>query len=253
LIDNLIGVLETHRHSDFASKLASSVKANNLQPSEQEVRCLYEPSRWLWNQVTGWRKDVNGEFHGVWKRLFNAEFLKLWHGLDLDMKEIDEAVGTIVFTNAIILTVPFAMSFSLTNSRLNSLESLINSCPVGSPGSSYNYGRVYGHFRFALAIMMYCTMGCLCTSVLYYIQKPKGSATITHLGKWWRKGGRIVFVAMLLSTTVTILSLFYLSAWLMQYIVVNDNDFCSDLNRDYFTTGYALVGVNIIVSFYLLI
>ena len=52
----------------------------------------------------GWKKDENGEYHGVWRRLANAEFRKLFHGDNLDIEEVDEAIGTLSFVSLLCVT-----------------------------------------------------------------------------------------------------------------------------------------------------
>lgn len=61
--------------------------------------CLSDPGRWLKHQCMGWRPDENGEYHGVWRRIQKAEFRKLFQGTDLDIEEVDEAIGTIAFVS----------------------------------------------------------------------------------------------------------------------------------------------------------
>jgi hypothetical protein len=69
--------------------------------------CFSDPGRWLRHQCMGWRADENGEYHGVWRRLQKAEFRKLFQGTDLDIEEVDEAIGTIAFVSELSCSLAF--------------------------------------------------------------------------------------------------------------------------------------------------
>jgi len=155
--------------------------------------------------------------------------------------------------NALIVTIPFAVAVGVTRAELDGLETVINSCPVGSAGYEYNFGREYGHYRFTMALLLYATMGCLTASVLYYIEKPKKSASKEHIQKWWRRGGRVVFVMMLLSTAVSIWALLFQSNWLLQFYTIATSDFCDDINNIYYKVGYFTTLLSFVVCFYLML
>jgi hypothetical protein len=145
------------------------------------------------------------------------------------------------------------VAVGVTRAELDTLEDLIASCPDGTPGHEYNFGREYGHYRFTMSLLLYATMGCLTASVLYYIEKPKKSASKEHIQKWWRRGGRVVFVMMLVSTAVSIWALLYQSNWLLQFYTIATSDFCDDTNNIYYSVGYFTTLFSFVVCFYLML
>ena len=63
------------------------------------LKMFFDPKRWFYNQLCGWRPDKDGNYHGIWNRLQNAEFKKLFIGDDLDIVEVESAISTIAFVS----------------------------------------------------------------------------------------------------------------------------------------------------------
>ena len=72
-------------------------KPRNSNAHESGMKLISNPKNWFYNQLCGWRPDKDGKYHGIWKRLQNAEFKKLFTGDDLDIEEVEKAITTIAF------------------------------------------------------------------------------------------------------------------------------------------------------------
>ena len=74
---------------------------------------------------------------------------------------------------------------SISPEDLLALRNVASKC---GNNPDYEYEYIYKKLRAPLIIVTYCTVGCLVTTLLFYIQRPKKDAEQLVIDKWWKRG-----------------------------------------------------------------
>lgn len=205
---------------------------------------------WLHSNTIGC-KDKAGNYHGLCKRARSSHLVTFFQGTHISLEDLDTAVATISFINAIVVTIPFGIMTSLDDQFWVYLEDVLDSCSSNSVVAKWKMSMedVYNQYSVALVWVIYSTIGVLCGAVLYYLLRPKKSASEGIVRKWWIQGGRVGMILMLVFTVASIVSLLVLSAWLLSYYTVPGNYICNYYNASSYTVGYIVVSFCLVVGF----
>ena len=87
--------------------------------------------------------------------------------------------------NALIITIPYSISMSMGPATFDAIKNIAATC---GDVSTFQYDFIYKRLRTPLIIVTYCSVGCLVTTLLFYIQRPKKDAEQLVIDKWWKRG-----------------------------------------------------------------
>ena len=91
--------MKTFEKQQRDSEIAANARPRVQSADLSSLKLFTNPKRWFYNQLCGWKPDKDGNYHGIWNRLHNAEFKKLFIGDDLDIAEVESAISTIAFVS----------------------------------------------------------------------------------------------------------------------------------------------------------
>jgi len=129
---NLAAAAGSNSSDDIDDNTSDNRRASWHNQKSAPQNCGEAAYRWVRSQVYGWKKDENGEYHGIWKRYHLSSLRKLIEGEDLSIPDLDSAVGTIAFMNAIVITIPYGIMTALSPDFFASLDAALTACPSNS-------------------------------------------------------------------------------------------------------------------------
>lgn len=153
----------------------------------------------------------------------------------LDQPDIEPSINTLALICALVLGIPFGISQLFNEQQLLYMESILSNCPSDSfyvrSGLTWNYTKssIPGNWSCTVYGSM---VGLLIAAVYYALKPPKD-----YIRQWLRVKGKILLAAMVLTTASAIIGLMDLAAFVLNYIMVTDEDLCNFSINEYFIPG----------------
>jgi hypothetical protein len=139
--------------------------------------------------VTFWDSDINTY---VTYRINNSNLKKYYLGRGLSIEEADEVVNSFALINALVLTIPFSILASYSDSFWDWLNENNNQCD----GSSYQ--KVADLLLNTLYATAYASMTSLIIAILYYILRPKNKE---YFKIWYGHAKWAIFIMFCMTAT----------------------------------------------------
>lgn len=236
------------KHEGGASETESEAVAENKASSRSITQ-------WWSEQLLGWRKESwpDKQYHGLWRRAVKSPLFALMQGDNVELDDIDTAIGTLAMVDALVVTIPFGLW--LESSAFDDIRNQIDACPANSFAAEQNYTfeEAYSNYRTSQVYVSYSSVGCMCAALMYYMMKPRKHVSQEELTRWWKHGGRYVFFFMLIFTIIAIVCLLILAVFFLKYVSVPTFNFCDGVSYYHYTAGYSIVLFLLTVSFFLML
>ena len=139
--------------------------------------------------VTVWNSDINTY---VTYRINNSNLKKYYLGRGLSIEEADEVVNSFALINALVLTIPFSILASYSNSFWDWLNENNDQCD----GNSYQ--KVADLLLNTLYTTAYSAMTSLIIAILYYILRPKNKE---YFKIWYGHAKWAIFIMFCMTAT----------------------------------------------------
>ena len=152
----------------------------------------------------------------------------------LDSSDVEPAINALALICALVLTIPFGMNFDLINMKV-----ILSNCDSNSfyiqSGLTWNYTESQILSNWTCTV--YGSMTGLIIACVYYILKQDE----IYQEQWFYNKGKWLLLSMFCTTAAAIISLMNLSADILNYILVVDNDLCDINVNTYIIPGIVIL------------
>jgi hypothetical protein len=174
--NDVINNKDTEVHGSSGSNVDDSDDNNKNDNSNNEI-------------VTFWDSDINTY---VTYRINNSNLKKYYLGRGLSIEEADEVVNSFALINALVLTIPFSILASYSDSFWDWLNENNDQCD----GNSYQ--KVADLLLNTLYATAYSSMTSLIIAILYYILRPKNKE---YFKIWYGHAKWAIFIMFFMTAT----------------------------------------------------
>jgi len=164
----------------------------------------------------------------------------------LDSSDVEPAINALALICALVLTVPFGMSFDLV-----SMKAALSNCDSDSffikSGLTWKYTESQILSNWSCTV--YGSMVGLIIACIYYILKQDEA----YAEEWFDRKGRFLLLAMFCTTAAAIISIMNLSSDILNFVLVADDDLCEINVNPYIVPGIAILSIGLCTSIWLMI
>jgi hypothetical protein len=160
--------------------------------------------------VTVWNSDINTY---VTYRINNSNLMKYYLGRGLSIEEADEVVNSFALINALVLTIPFSILASYSDSFWDWLNENNDQCD----GNSYQ--KVADLLLNTLYTPAYSSMTSLIIAILYYILRPKNKE---YFKIWYGHAKWAIFIMFFMTATgiIMIITIIIICIIIIKVIII---------------------------------
>jgi hypothetical protein len=177
---------------------------------------------------------------GFWHRCKTGALSSLMQGEDICIGDVDEIFSTLALVNILALTIPFSVVMEFNPSYWSAMREMTQNCSTKT--DSYNlatYDYIFSNFRNTITLLSFASATTVLITIFYYLLRPR--QCIRKFGRWWHRSGKILFLLNVGGTTITMVSVMFLTSILMRWHFLEEGQICDNPNGPFYRAGYFLL------------